>query len=78
MAEHAHRLAHSSSVNFKANLIVLESCNIMCPIDIDLTGNHCNMLVCYARTLRIVNNLLDYLLGVIESTFNNIKVAQLR
>ena len=33
---------------------------------------------CYARTLRIVNNRLDYLLGVIESTFNDIKVAQLR
>ena len=34
--------------------------------------------MCYARTLRIVNNRLDYLLGVIESTFNDIKVAQLR
>ena len=36
------------------------------------------MAKCYAQTLHIVNTHLEYLLGVIESTFNDIKVAQLR
>ena len=41
-------------------------------------GLRCTYMQCYARTLRSVNNRLDYLLRVIESTFNDIKVAQLR